>query len=212
MAIVIEGGAPAADDMAFHRLPQQAYEFFEHSYNSISSKLTDVGRIHMDRVHEIVDRFENSEAMRYAKAAVRKTKSLWQVNAITELLTIAELQNPPRVQMKFLMAEPTIRRAYQQNRLEGYSGLYIDKTPDDHEMDLYEYRCVTDGMVIFDETPDENGDVSWSATSWCEDYEELTDELEFDQKADMLISWTALKKHYEDGKEDPTSRYNASLS
>ena len=123
---------------------------------------------------------------------------------IRYLRTIGEVQHAPSSMIAMLMAEPTVRRMYHQQRVDGYSESYTDNQPGKVGEDHYDYRRVVNGVFM-----EEEGE--WVATTYYEDLLPGTGELEFLDQVDILRTWEQMRIHLMRRKEDPTSRWNSSL-
>lgn len=147
-----------------------------------------------------VDKFK-----RKARAVRRATDNLFRSNDIRYLEDIGELQHAPARQLRFLMAEPTVRRRYQLNRCNGWDDRYLDLQPNEIGDTHYDYRIMHDGHY----QKRENGD--FSVNSYPELYRNGDDELDFEEKVELINSNQQLKWWMEQEGEDPTSRYNTLL-
>lgn len=158
-----------------------------------------------ESIRNTYDRYVSGDAQRRIKAARRQLKGMFSTNQYRYLRTIGDLQAPPKCMMGYLMAEPTIRRRYKEQRCDGYSGEFVDLYPNHDVKDNPLYRDVMNGIVV--ETED-----GWEATSYApEIFDEDDVELQFDEQVDIINSWETMASAVLRGEEDPTSRYNGSL-
>ena len=104
-----------------------------------------------------------------------------------------------------IMAEPTLRRMYHQQQVDGYSENYVDVQPGKVGEDHYDYRRVTNGVFMQDE------DGEWSAKTYYEDLLEGSGEFDFLEQVDILRTWEQMRIQLAKRKDDPTSRWNSSL-
>lgn len=185
-------------------------QFLENSINAISNvsqTLTDAGRSFFSNVGDMYERFNGAEAIRLAKAAVRRVSSIFQPDAISYIQDIGRMQNAPLAMQRWLMAEPTVRTLYHQQRCDGYSETYVDMEPGRVGADHYDWRRVNQGMVKHDEANPEE----WSYTTYMDDLHEGDRELTLEEKVDVLSTWDLIRYHIQKGEEDPTSPFAGML-
>lgn len=167
--------------------------------------LNSMGQFFAEKAQQAYEAFENSMAMRKARAAARNMASQWQEDRIRYLPDIGSLQQAPLSMRPYLMAEPNIRYLYHRDQADGYSDTYVDPQPGVIGEDHYEYRRVMNGMVVMDD------DGGWHYDEWIEDLEEGDRELYFVEQVDILRSWAVMAEQAIHGGDDPTSKYNSSL-
>lgn len=197
--------------LMYGRPHEGTMRFIENQVGFVSQALTDAGARFMDTARDMYSHLEGSNAMRAIRAVGRAVRSLWQLDEIKELIDIGQLQHAPLSMQRYLMAEPTIRGLYQQQRVDGYSDTYVDIFPGTIGEEHYDYRRVMDGIVVEDAEPDENGEYGWTATSYLEELLPDEPDLLLVEQLDILASWGGLKAAVEKGGEDPTSKFNADL-
>lgn len=147
-----------------------------------------------------VDRFK-----RKARAVRRATENLFRNDDIRLLDDIGEFQHAPSDQLRFLMAEPTIRRRYHSHRCAGYDDRYVDVEPTLVGEEHYDYRVLHNGHVRHQE------DGTFGSRYYPQVLRHSDDELDFEDQVDLINSNVRLKWLMEQEDEDPTSRYNMVL-
>lgn len=192
---------------ALYGAPQQAVvqNVREHLY-AVGSRLGEMGQSIIQYAEEKIDEAVNSDAYRLANAALRRVASLWDVNEIRALQEYYHVQNAQSVMIPYVMAEPTIRKLYQQGLCEAYGAEYHDKHKQDIGENHLEWRQVMNGIATIggdDDTFD------WEATTYSDSFDDSVP-LEFEQQLDILTSWDTIRRAIADGV-DPTSRYDANL-
>ena len=197
--------ADAFDAELYGRKHHRTVEYLTRDVDNITHKLRDGGR----RFREIIERdvyrpYDESRAARVIRAALRYTENVFMPDQIRYLRTIGEVQHAPSSMIAMLMAEPTVRRMYHQQRVDGYTESYTDNQPGKVGEDHYDYRRVVNGVFM-----EEEGE--WVATTYYEDLLPGTGELEFLDQVDILRTWEQMRIHLMRRKEDPTSRWNSSL-
>lgn len=211
MAQIIQGGT-ATFDASFYGAPTQSgMQFLREQLTNISQNLTDAGRAFYQSVQSSIDNFNFDYAARMARAAGRAVMNMWTMDVIQPLTTIGELQHAPPVMQRWVMAEPSIRKLYNQGRADGYSESYKDLDPGHVGEQHYDYRRATDGYLFVDQEPDAEGNVGWQATTYFDQLLPTDEDLSFQDQIDIQTTWAAIRKFTAKGGEDPTSKFNADL-
>ena len=176
--------------------------FLENQYNRISNTLTSAGQEFFNGAKSIYDSLNSAEALRLARAAVRKVGSLFQREGIRYISDLHSMQTAPLSMQRFIMAEPTVRKMYHEQCIDGYSETYIDIEPTKIGEAHYDYRRVMDGIV----TEDEDGDSCWS------NYIEILDpndrNLDITEQVDILNTWEHVAALLQMRDRDPTSSWD----
>lgn len=208
---IVYGDAGTFDDLVYGtRIHPGTMNYMQQQVDNVmemSRTLADAGKSFFADARSVFNEFNGSEAMRRARAAVRKVGSLFQRNEVVELTEIGRIQNAPQVMQRFIMAEPTVRRAFHAQRIDGYSDSYVDIHKQDIGITHPDYRKVISGVMMDDDEYD-------TKTTLCfdDDGDDLDDPpLAIDQKADILSTWDATRHLLELGDEDPTSIFGNKL-
>ena len=204
MARIIEGDVDTFNALALGDIHPATHQFLMNQMENQSPTLTDYGRKFFESGRSLFERLENSRAMRVVKAARRAVSSIWQLDEIRHLSNIHDIQWAPPKMQRYIMAEPTVRKLYHEQRVEGYDGTYKDAFPEYRGVQHPDYRRVMNGLVVFDEEGD------WSSTTY---YDNNVDEhdLELSEQVDVVDTWANVKHFIKQGKEDPLSRWGADL-
>lgn len=205
MAQVINGGDAAFNYLLYGEPDRGFQQHLQQYQDQVMGVLGDAGRLFAEKSQAVYERFNNSEAMRLARAAARKVTHMFNEDAIYKLGSIGDLQQAPRRMVPYLMAEPTVRAMYHKQQVEGYGDHYIDYQPGVVGEEHLDYQAVMDGLFV----DDPNDPDACVATT----YLHLEDEqlLHHDEQVDILLSWGEIRAQLKAGKSDPTSRFNASL-
>lgn len=182
--------------------------YIENQFSNISSTLTDIGRRFMETSKALYDKINDSAAIRMAKAAIRVAKSVFHPNAIIELESLEQLQAAQPIMQRYVMADPTIRRLYHAQQIDGYSDTYKDVEPGKVGHAHYDYRRVMDGMVR--EVVDADGEDGWVVNTYAEDLNEGDRHLDLNEKVDIINTQTLARMFIEAG-EDCTNVFGAKL-
>lgn len=210
MVEVVHGGTIAVNAMLFGAPDHNLQTYLSQQFNTGMNNLTDMGRRLYQESRNLFERFSGDSAIRLIKAVTRASNSIWQTDSIRPITCIGEMQFAPPTMQRWIMAEPTIRQMYHDQRVDGYSHYYVDVSPDDIGRDHYDYRRAMNGMIVMNESenPDEP---EWSATTYLDELYEGDVELSIAEKADIQNTWESVRVMLKEGREDPTSRFNASL-
>jgi hypothetical protein len=176
--------------------------------SNLSSSFIDAGNSFVERAKEVYNRFNSSEAIRTARAAIRKLGSMFQSNEIMDIWDLGNFQNAPLICQRFIMAEPSVRELYHKQRIDGYSDTYLDVQPGKIGKDHYDYRRAMNGIV--EELP-EDSESGWKVTIWAEDLHEGDRDLTLDEQHDVQMLWQRVRAYMKHGKDDPTSAYGGTL-
>jgi hypothetical protein len=206
---VITGGARTFSALAYQNQHPENQNYFaqklQHFTQTFGDTVGSVAGGFMSNAAELFDKFYGSEAVRLAKAAVRKVKSIWERDDIRELFGIGEIQQAKPIMQRWIMAEPTYRQMFHDQRCDGFSNSYVDMEPGVVGEAHYDYRRVMDGLLVDDE---EEG---WNMTHYIEDLKEGDVDLELDEQLTILSVWDVVRMHAKAGGEDPGSVYGDKL-
>lgn len=202
---VIAGNADVFDAVAFGRPNSSIYNFIDQHAQSISQNINQAAQQFFQNTKDIYRKVEESEAVRLAKAVGRKLTTLWDATGINPLTSMAALQHANPDMIRWNMAEPTVREAFNKQQCHGYGDAYMDVHPGTLGEDHYDYRRVMNGVVQLDD------DHGWTATTYTEDLLPDDVELELHDQADILLTWDHLKHAMTRKKDDPTSQFNDPL-
>lgn len=206
MANVIDGGSAAFDYLLYGERDQGLANYLQQLSSDAMQHLGSNAQQFVQKARDGVERFYTSDAMRLARAAVRKVASLYGLDEVYPLTNIGELQHAPAKMIPFVMAEPTLRAMYHAQRVEGYGEDYVDNQPGAVGDGHTDYDRVVDGVFLEPEGDSED----WVSTSNLHlDDEQLLDHDQ--QMGIMLTTWEQVRIALAKGKEDPTSRFNATL-
>ena len=182
--------------------------FIQQQLSNFSNTLTETGKRFMETTKAIYEKINDSNAIRMAKAAIRTAKGILHPNTIVHLDNLEYIRTAQPVMQRFIMAEPTIRQYYHEQKCDGYADTYVDIHPNKIGDDHYDYRRVMGGII--QDSVDENGDYEWVSKNYLDEITEGDRELSFDEKVDILKTWDIMKMFMEAG-EDPTNVFGGKL-
>jgi len=209
VAIIYDGGVDLFSAMSGGQPHPGTIDFLSRQFNNVSNNLSEVSRRFHEKAKTVFDKTYNSDAMRLARAASRRVKSLWGSDEIKALVNIGDLQHARVNQQRWIMANPLARELYHEQRLDGYQDSYVDMQPGVRGEDHYDYRRVMNGIVSFSEETE--NEANWSATTYFDMLYDEDRELDIDEQANILSTWHYLEMYLKAGKEDPTSKFNSDL-
>ena len=204
MASFLTGDYDDYSGMIYGDYHPETLAFLRNSPQQFSARLSEAGQRFIAASEQILGSFNIDEVARKMRAAGRQVAAAFQSDVIRELNTIGELQNPPPSMRHLIMAEPTVRRYYFNQVIDGYSGDYVDVEPGQIKHDHYDYRRVMDGIVSL------NADGDFEVHQYFEEVR-AEDHLEFDQQVEVVLTWQQIKAKLLEGRDDPTSKWNAAL-
>jgi hypothetical protein len=105
---------------------------------------------------------------------------------------------------RWIMAEPTVRELYHDQRCDGFSDTYVDMEPGKVGEEHYDWRRVMSGVVRYD-------DDTVVAKFYMDDLREGDRELDSWEKISIVGSWEVLKIAVSQMNEDPTSVFGDKL-
>jgi hypothetical protein len=201
MVQVSYGDSAEFNALAFGPKHPGTLAFLENQVSSFSQTLTDAGRSFFSNARDVFEQFNGEEAMRLARAAVRKANSLFQRDQIRSIWELGELQQAPLTMQRWIMANPEVRQMYQDQRCDGYVDTYIDVHPGTIGSTHYDYRRAVNGMVMDDDEDD------WVCRFYPDELLEGDKELSLDEKIDIQTTWDIVAALMKAGGEDPTSPF-----
>jgi hypothetical protein len=204
MIQVSVGGADEFNALVYGQKHPGTIQFLENQVSNFSNTLTEAGKSFFSNMRNVYEQFNGENAMRLAKAAVRKAGSLFQRDEIRDIWELGEMQQAPLTMQRFIMANPKARERFHNQLLDGYSDTYVDIYPDKIGTNHYDFRRATTGMVMDDEEND------WVCRTFVDDLVEGDRELSFTEKKEIANTWDAVE-FLLDGLYDPTSTFNSKL-
>ncbi len=202
---IIHGGIDGFDAVMYGEQSQQNLGFFANQMQMLSQPLVQANAYFVEKAQNLYDKFNGSEAMRIARAAMRAVQGVFMKDQIQYLPALHSCQIAPPTMQRWIMANPVVREMYHDQRIDGYSDTYVDTEPGRVGVDHYDYRRVTDGVLRFD-NPDP--EIAWEMTRHCEILNEGDRNLELYEKADILDTWDIVEAFMSNGDRDPTSVWN----
>jgi hypothetical protein len=167
--------------------------------------LTEFGRQFADTARSLYESFNGSEAMRLARAAIRRAGALYMSDTIQSIWELGRLQNAPVAMQRWIMAEPETRRLFHQQRCDGFSDTYIDVEPGAIGEAHYDWRRIHDGLA------QKTADGELVFEQYWERLKEGDRHLELDEQSDIIATHSFARAHALAGTEDHTSNEGGML-
>ena len=190
--------SPSNAAMAY--INQSVNNFMSYGSSIPSAIGSTIKQKHQELVNSSLSR--KVEAMRY------KINNLWSDDVIRTMHSIGDIQQTPDVMVRWVMANPTIRNLYHQDRVEGFGDRYVDREPQYVGSNQYDYRRIMDGVVCVNKDTD--------TASYTTYHEEMIDNdvvLTSIEKASVKMAWDIIENGIEEGDDrDSTSDWNAIMS
>jgi hypothetical protein len=139
-----------------------------------------------------------SDAVQALRNLTVKADVSWKGNNIYHCSSIEMLQTANPIMQRYIMAEPRLRDMYLNQSVEGYEGSYENFHGDALGVSHYDYRRVTDGIVIAH-------DDHYVINEFHENIPDTDRELDFFQKADVIRTWNMVNRALDASEMDPTS-------
>lgn len=205
---VFYGSPTEASAALFSKPSNAAMQYVNQTIDRFSSYAssipTAIGQMVMDKHRELMD----TGLSRKVEAIRHKINNFWEEDCIRPLPTVGDIQQAPDSMVRWIMANPTIRNYYHEERVEGFGERYIDREPEYVGKDQYDYRRVMDGMVVVDK---ETKQASYS--NFHEEYIAEDVVLTTIEKATIKMAWDTINDNIDEGDiSDPTSEWNGVIS
>lgn len=196
--MVVESGVDGINHLFYQPMNPINLDYFWNSVNNVTNNIrTDFNFI--DRAKQIYENMHGSRAMQTARNLLRQVKNtVTHMDYIHEINTVQGFREANFQMQRWIMAEPTTRKLYHDQRCDGYSNTYTDLYPNDVGEQHYDYRRVMDGVV--QELPGGG----WVAPQYWDELVPGDRELAIDEKVDIINTWDVLKAFIQASKDDPT--------
>jgi hypothetical protein len=211
MVQVVSGGVSEFNALAYQERHPSTIGFLQGQFENARSAFTEAGSRFVQGAKDLFERFNGDEALRRARALARTVKNAFQRNEIRSIFDLAGLQAANQVMQRWNMANPTLRQMYHDQRVDGYSDSYVDMHPGQIGDDHYDYRLVTNGMVLA--VPKQKGEEEegWKVTFYFEDAVEGDRHLDVSEQSDILSTWDVVEAMLKIGEDDPSNQRGGKL-
>lgn len=179
-------------------LDSQTTNWLNQRSEALMSSVSTTTQNWFNKARTFYQTISESDAVQALRNLTVKADVSWKGNNIYHCNSIEQLQVANPVMQRYIMAEPRLRDMYLNQSVEGYAGSYENFHGDAIGAGHYDYRRVTDGIVMVQE---DHAVVN-------EFYELIPDtdkELDFFQKADVIRTWNMVNRALDANETDPTS-------
>lgn len=200
------GAASAFDALIYPEKHPGTIDYLRNQFTHYSDTLNQAGKQFLQRGAAIVETFNNSEALRFARSVVQNTFGNTQIenNIILSIFELEKFQSASLNMQRWIMANPTVRNLYHNQKCDGFSATYIDvenkKVAENH----YDWRRVNNGIMHIEKD-------NWTVTQYFEDLKEGDRDLLIEEQTAILRTWNSLDFLLALGEGDPTSAEGAML-
>lgn len=205
VANVIPGDSLEFNALVYPQHSSNMLSYLSSGIERLGTMVTDSSRYLLDRASTMFNNLTGSEAARRSRAAIMSTKPSYLNDVVLPLTSIKEIQSANLYMQRWVMAEPTVRAVYHDQRCDGYYNTYMDMHPEDIGEKHYDYRRVMDGVVINDTEP------NMISRHYIEDLVDGDRDLSSYEKFDILTTWDIVRNCMLAGGEDPTSPVGGNL-
>lgn len=140
---------------------------------------------------------------RQARSVVRSLAGMLGGDRIQPIESYTGLQMARPVMQQYIMAEPSYRKLYHEQRCNGYSDSYVDLEPGRVGEAHSVYRRVMDTVLV--DTP-----TGWEVTMYPDELQEWEHALQPDKQKVILNAWSLVKRAIGEGV-DPGDIFNSPL-
>lgn len=205
---VIEGNDDTFNHLCYGQKHPGTLQYLQNQFSNFQQTLSHAGQQFVSSAKEIFDQYNSSEALRAARLALNKVSNIFTPDNIRYLYQPQDLQTAQPTMQRWIMAEPTIRSLFHNQRCDGYSNSYVDVSPGIVGDLHYDYQRVMNGMVCTDDAkPDED----FRITHYYDEIPDGDRELTIDEQVDILNTWDVVRAMIKRGKEDPTNSFGGNL-
>lgn len=195
--------APASSDfdaLAYGNPHPGTLTYIRQKFDTLSTTLTDVGAQFMADARSKWNEFMGSDALRRARAVKEKLLGgMYLRNEVQTYSGIGQFQSATPMMQNLIMSEPSVRQMFYDQRIDGYSGSYVDPNPGLIGWDDPVYRSVMNGVAVDDKEHD------FHIRVVLDDLPEGVAKLAIDQISNALNTFATARSFIEAGMEDITS-------
>lgn len=205
MASVTVSGFDVFQGMVSGTQSRDTINFLDRKLEEFRGSLSSAGRHVAERARKFFDDYDFEGINRTVRAFQRKLENRFVPNDVRRLRSIGDLQQAGTKMIRWLHANPMLRRTWQKGRCEGWGSKYFDLEPGVVGEAHSDYKKVMNGLTQFTEEG-HNYNVTY-----FDAIEEGREELDLDQQIDIRESWDWMEHFLSLGLDDPSSESNNSL-
>ena len=201
------GAADAFDAFVYGAPHPNTISSIQGQLTQMSQNVVGAGLAFMQKAQDAFNYFNSSAAFQFVRSVLQSATETGVVETtrVMPLLNLLDLQGASLTMQRWIMANPTVRALYYQQRCDGYADTYVDAHPGDIGKLHHDYRRVMDGMLEFDDKGE------WVITHYLDVLGEDEAPLPFLSKVDILRTWQASDLLLAISKDDLTSKEGGTL-
>lgn len=192
------GGIDLMDIAAGGHLDQSTTSWLGARSDTLRANLSTHATNFFNKAVDLYSIISTSDAIQAMRNLVSKKDHAYDINSIYAANTVDTLQTANIVMQRYIMAEPSIRELYLNSSVSGYNGSYVNLHGDAIGSMHYDYRRVTQGMVVRNED-------QLQYSHYYDTIGEGDRELTIHEKVDILKTWNAVQLALDANETDPTS-------
>lgn len=202
--MIVNGGLDAFNALRGGFPTQSSVNQIQQMYQSSMGYLNEAQRTIMENARVAYRMLTQNESANLLRNLGTKIVNVWS-SGIQRLESLEEVQTANNLMQRWVMAHPTTRNLYLQNRCDGYGESYENVQGDHVGAAQFDYRRVMTGVMI---TPEQDN----AYFNLYHDHMSVNDaNLSVSEQLDILSTWNLLDRLFEDQDEDPTSPFGADL-
>lgn len=176
-------------------------DYLRNQFNYVAKPLIGAAKDFFDSAKARVAHFTSNEAIDFARKTIAAFTNILPTasTGIIQVYDTSQFQGASLTMQRWIMANPTIRELYHNQRIDGYSSSYIDVEPNQVQVNHYDWRRVMDGIMT------ETEDGSHRFSLYVEDLKEGDRDLTLLERRDILNMWSRAEFLSALAKDDITS-------
>lgn len=153
----------------------------------------------------IFDLMLGDEALKRINIAINKAAVVSRPDIVSRLMSLEDLQGAGSIMQAFIMANPTVRKAFHKGFCNGYEGSYVDDQPGVIGAGHKPYDAVMQGTYV----QTEDGFTFTNSSNGFDNHGNVTlDKLAW---TDVQCTWRAAELYMKEGDKDLTNPFGGSL-
>jgi hypothetical protein len=179
--------------------------FLARQWEKVSDTVRTRGQAFIARARETFEEYDADIIDRSLRSIKRRINNRWGDNEISLMDSIGEFQNANIKTIRWMRANPRIRKAVKGGRCNGWGDLYVDLEPDLWGDKHSDYQRVMNGMAVTDDEGYTTFTTYFGAT------DEGEEELTYGSQLDIIRNWERLEQFMDANLDDPTDPQNGAL-
>lgn len=200
------------DDRVIHAsihgiVDRAGLNYYRDRLRDVSRTVTGISKKFIDRASAYLEDFD-LDGIRDGLHALRdRWGKRWDVDRISDITGISDIQQAKSIMRRWIMANPRIRKLWREEKIYGFAGEFINSWDTSEYTDLSDYRKVMQGAYVGTDHED-------LFITYLDVLEEVGDDVEtlsFIERETIRAAWALAEEHLNNGLQDPTSPFKAML-